>query len=79
MKAIRTTTFYQKTAIGHYHAFRQEHHEYEHDELPQDHWQTEYMHVSWEWNDTLGPLTDQGGFYDVGDMSLDEIRRTGHE
>jgi hypothetical protein len=78
MKATRTTTFYRKNATG-YTVLREERHEYELDELPQDHWHTETMHVAWDWSNTLGPLTDQGGFYDVGNMTDDEIRRAGHE
>lgn len=78
MKATRTTTFYIKTRSG-YNTLREERHEYDVEELPQDHWHSETMHVAWDWSNTLGPLTAQGGFYDVGDMSLDEIRRAGHE
>ena len=78
MKATRTTTVYAKTRTG-YDILRKERHEYEVEELPQDYWYSETMHVTWDWSNTLGPLTDQGGFYDVGDMSLDDIRRAGHE
>lgn len=78
MKATRTTTYYVKTPTG-YTVTREERHECNVEELPRDHWHSETMHVAWDWSDTLGPLTAQGGFYDVGDMSLDEIRRAGHE
>ena len=78
MKATRTTTYYIKTRSG-YTVSRVERHEFDEEQLPQDDWYSETMHVSWDWSNTLGPLTGQGGFYDVGDMSLDEIRRAGHE
>lgn len=78
MLATRTTTFYTKLNTG-YQVLRVEEDQFDLYELPQDYWYSETMKVEWSWSETLGPLTAQGGFYDVGNMTDDEIRRAGHE
>ena len=79
MKVFRTITSYRMTDRGLELLVAGKAIEYEVESLPPDTWLTKTMHSGWSLDPALGPLNAQGGFYDVGDMSLDEIRRAGHE